>query len=289
MSNTELINAYFDNELNVSEKKMFEDRLARDTNLQQEFKFQEDIIEGIRETRRQSLKARLDKIDVGGGSTGSTWSAGKITGLIGLVAVIGLGIYYFYPENEPVPVETQEVIALDEEQDAPVTEPSASNTMEAEEETQAVQPEQPATSDAQTTETNETSQPAVEIREEDKNPVVAPSFEDPENKDTNVIIPENEITGSAMVTTDNLAVAVNNSNKRYDFHYTLDGKQLMLYGDFQTELYQILEFNTPEMKSWFLSYGGSFYSLKETEGKVQSLEKVTDPALLKTLKEASKE
>lgn len=296
MSNTELINAYFDNELSASEKKMFEDRLTRDTDLQQEYKFHEEIIEGIREVRRQSLKARLDKVQVGG-SAGSSWTAGKITGLIGLVAVAGLAIYYLYPDNSDVqPIQTEEVITLNdsasdatdiltEDQENQSKEDTSELSGEKIEDNTAVTedtPEQPA-------ENIETIKPEVKVTEENKNPVVAPSFEDPKKADSNVTLPEGKVTGKAMVSTDNLEVAVNNTNKRYDFHYALENKQLILYGDFQNELYEILEFNTATMKSWFLSYGGSFYSLEQTNGKITSLEKVTDTALLNTLKEASKD
>jgi hypothetical protein len=294
MSNTELINAYFDNDLSDSEKKMFEERLTRDADLQQEYKFHEEIIEGIREVRKQSLKARLDKVQVGG-SAGSSWTAGKITGLIGLVAVAGLAIYFFYPENSDVqPVQTEEVIVLDDSTDNVSDLPADDQNNQPDEIITEISEEKPEENATETKEHSEpvdkteTVEPEVKVSEENKNPVVAPSFEDPKKTDSNVSLPEGEVTGKAMVATENLEVAVNNTNKRYEFHYALENKQLTLYGDFQNELYEILEFNTATMKSWFLSYGGSFYSLEQTNGKITSLEKVTDTALLNTLKEASK-
>ncbi len=291
MSNTELINAYFDNELSASDKKMFEDRLARDTELQREYKFQEDIIEGIREARRQSLKARLDQIQVGGASAGgSSWTAGKIAGMIGLAAVVGLGIYYFYPENEPEVADTP-VLIEQESTEEPAVQDENTAQLDSETTESADQPVPESTNESVTeeetpvAETEETNTP--EIQEEDKNPVVAPSFEDPEGEDTVVDLPSGEITGKAVVATENLEVAVENDSRRYEFHYALENEKLTLYGNFEEDLYEILEFNTQEMKAWFLSFNGEYYRLEPTSGKVERLEKVTDARLLQTLKEAS--
>ncbi len=296
MSNTELINAYFDNELNPSEKKMFEDRLARDTELQREFKFQEDVIEGIREARRQSLKARLDKIQVGGGAAGgSSWSAGKIAGMIGLAAVVGFGIYYFYPENEPMVAESpvltesqeEEVVQPDNTIDNSTTEDiTAAEAEEAREETPAATTEEPEVTSEEESAV-EAEEESADIREEDKNPVVAPAFEDPEMQDSDVNLPEGDLDGKAVVTSDNLEVAIDNDSRRYDFHYELENDKLTLYGDFENDLYQILEFNTDDMKAWFLSYDNNFYRLAPTKGRVEKLEQVTDGVLLQTLREAS--
>lgn len=293
MSNTELINAYFDNELNASEKKLFEDRLARDTELQREFQFQEDIIEGIREARRQSLKARLNNVDVGGASSGgSSWTAGKIAGIIGLAAIAGFGIYYFYPDNDPVIQDTP--VVIEEQQEEPATtleaEPETSeNTADA---TDAEEPEAQENITASTaeeaeegTETTDEEQP--EVMAENKNPVVAPSFDDPDNEETTVDIPAGDVDGKAVVASDNLEVAVEADNRRYDFHYMLENEKLVLYGNFQDDLYEILEFNTNDMKAWFLSFDGKYFRLDPTNGKVEELQQVTDQQLLRTLREAS--
>lgn len=297
MSNTELINAYFDNELNPSEKKTFEDRLTRDSDLQQEFKFQEDIIEGIRNARRQSLKARLDQVQVGGASTGgSAWTAGKIAGMIGLAAIVGFGIYYFYPGNEPV--ETSSPIVMEEN----TAEESNSQPTDIADESEDIvevpasnEQEQPVVKEVQETPAAEenvestVAEQSNEVKEESKNPVVAPSFEDPRDEETNVNLPAGEVGGKAVVASENLEISVDNESRKYDFHYTLNEDKLTLFGNFENDLYQILEFNTSDMKAWFLSFNGDYYRLEPTEGKVEKLEKVTDAALLTTLREASKD
>jgi len=292
MSNTELINAYFDNELNASEKKMFEDRLARDTELQREYKFQEDVIEGIREARRQSLKARLNQVQVGGAATGgSSWTAGKIAGLIILAAAAGFGIYYFYPESEPQLAETPAIIEepiRDEATQTPVT-PEQQDTNKDEEPVGETPPVVNETTEAgeKTDEVPAREESETNVQEEVKNPVVAPSFEDPKGEETEIELPTGDISGKAVVASDNLEVAVENDSRRFDFHYALENDRLTLYGNFEEDLYEILEFNTADMKAWFLSFNGEYYRLEPTEGKVERLEKVTDNRLLQTLKEAS--
>ncbi len=299
MSNTELINAYFDNELNPSEKKMFEDRLARDSDLQQEYKFQEDIIEGIRNARRQALKARLDQVQVGGAATGgSSWSAGKIAGIISLAAIVGFGIYYFYPESEPV--ETSSPIVMEEENDMQEPETQSADITDASEEIvdevakdgetpTVAQSTQPTATTEEVEKAPEEEKAADKVMEESKNPVVAPSFEDPRERETDVDLPAGEISGKAVVASENLEISVDSESRKYDFHYTLNEDKLTLFGNFESDLYQILEFNTADMKAWFLSFNGDYYRLEPTNGKVEKLEKVTDNAVLTTLREASKD
>jgi hypothetical protein len=59
----------------------------------------------------------------------------------------------------------------------------------------------------------------------------------------------------------------------------------MLYGAFEKNLYEILEFFTGENRTIFLYYKNSYYLLKPNGGKVSPLVPVNDPALLKKLRE----
>lgn len=307
MTNTEKINAYFDNELNAGEKQQLENRLREDMELKREFDFQKEIIDGIREARHMQLKAMLDRVPVGGAG-GATFGTGKVLGVIGIAAVIGFGIYYFYPDNEaplsenetPKEITMQdngivqedpadELNALPQENNnasevPAVTEGDDVNGNEADDQNSPATTEQstPQTSDAD-------GQEADQPREEIKNPPVAPTFENPASNDDVVKTPENIPAGKAVVASSSLEVSVQKDNRKYDFHYQIVNDKLTLYGDFDKELYEILEFNGKDGRSLFLSYQGAFYPLTRDGDKVQPLTEVTNPALLKTLKEAIRE
>ena len=105
MSNTDLINAYFGNEMTDVERQDFEARLQNDPELKSEYNFQKEIVDAIKEARRADLKSMLDKVPVSGGSTGANVSVGKVVSAVVVTGLVGLGIYYMWPE-ESTPVET---------------------------------------------------------------------------------------------------------------------------------------------------------------------------------------
>ncbi len=292
MSNYNLIDAYLDNELSMEEKLSFEQQLSKDPGLRQELSLQQELIEGIREARKMELKAMLDAVAVGGSGMGNSISVGKFIAGIVLVGVVTWGVFYFTeqaPEREYVPV--------------------AENTSESLEDMLKVQQEETAVEEeAQPAEGEEPVQQQIAVQAEamkDEQPVAETSNEVPAISQPDIRKPETiaafeggeeavdslhapgstrvEKKESSMSTID---VKVDNTKKKYTFHYQLKGGKLFLYGDFSSGLYEILEFNTNEGKSLFLYFKGKYYALDDNRERIVKLEPVRGRSLIEKLEEA---
>ena len=81
MENFEKVEAYFNNELNDSEKNDFLNEVESNAELKSEYNFQNEVINGIKEARKAELKAMLDKVPI---TTVSTATSGlyKILSMI---------------------------------------------------------------------------------------------------------------------------------------------------------------------------------------------------------------
>ena len=120
MTNKEFVNSYLDNELPKTERLDFENKLQHDSELKEEYNFQNDIVEGIKETRRLELKSRLSNIPV---STPIYQTIGfKAIAVASLSTGIGLGVYYLMDKNN---IQLSDVdlshnqITLTQDQDVP--------------------------------------------------------------------------------------------------------------------------------------------------------------------------
>jgi hypothetical protein len=90
---TTLINRYLSNELSDSEKASFEKELAQNKDLQKEFAFHQEIIEGI---KRSTTRTQIQKI-------GKTYHFNKgvtIAGIfIGIILAVSLLSYLVYTNS----------------------------------------------------------------------------------------------------------------------------------------------------------------------------------------------
>ncbi|MCA6073313.1 anti-sigma factor family protein [Fulvivirga sedimenti] len=281
MTNTELINAYLDNELPEAERNRFEERLDKEPKLQQELGLHKDIIEGIRNARIADLKHRLDNVPVGG-ATG--WSTAKVLTAVAVVAVTAVAIYFLYPEAGTTDKAMSDSSAV-EQAETPSTVP---NTIQELPEQKNIE-EQPVEEEniiPAETEKSDIKKPAEEIAKqpENKRPVIAPSFENEESQRTEVTAPDGAVLGEVVSGASNVEVEVDRTMKNLDFHYAFDNNTLKLYGNFDDDLYEILEFNSNKGKRWFLSYQDKFYGLDSAASGVTPLQEITDQKLLNVLK-----
>ena len=276
MTNTELINAYLDNELSTADRTSFEQRLEGDSELQQELALQKDIIEGIRMARKAELKQMLNNVPVG---QAPFWSTGKIVSVLAIVAIAVVGVVYFNQGEDPQPEPVQETLPpvtqdqdntiIDNMNDQPVEETIA--------EEPEVSEEQPAEKPAKTVE-------AVETRPEDKRPVVAPDFERNDTERTDIIAPGGTILGQIVDQPTETEVEIDRTSSSYTFHYAFEPGMLKLFGDFDNELYEILEFNSSEGRNWFLEYEDKYYFLDDSTNGIQPLKEIRDERLLNILR-----
>jgi hypothetical protein len=91
---SEKLESYIRNELPETEKLELEEQLRQDPLLQNELTLQRDIISSLSDYRRNELKQRLNKIDVGSkNSPGDFTVGGAILGGIAIVGVAGFLIF----------------------------------------------------------------------------------------------------------------------------------------------------------------------------------------------------
>ena len=285
MTNSEIINAYLDNELTAEERQLFESRLNSEPGLQQELRIHENIIEGTRDARKAELKQRLNRVDVGG-HTG--WSAVKIISTLAIVTAGALAVYFLYPESaqedQPAVSEVTEE-PVKEEIRTDQTEAPESMTEQAEAIEEEIAEETPEAEVKETIEraTPESEQEEVTRQPEVKRPVVAPTFESTEMSGAEVTAPDGAVLEEAVTGESNLDVTVVRNMPDLSFHYAFENGTLKLYGDFDSDLYEILEFNSNKGKRWFLCYQGSYYGLDASANGVQPLREIKDNKLLDVL------
>jgi hypothetical protein len=281
----ELLDDYISNRLTTSERAAFEHRLASDPTLKSELDFQSRIVDSIRQVRKAELKAMLNNVPVPA-APNTVALAGKIA-LVTLTAGIVASAIYFYlnpagtTADEPrQPIETQE------QKKEPVTaEPYTTPLSVQSQEAPAIANNKESKEPEKTTSSSPpaTKKAPVIVQKNPKIEVFDPSTdEQPVNENA---APEEEKTTevTAGPVTSTLEIQTDNSNRKYHFHYTFQDHKIVLYGNFENHLYDIMEFFNENKRTVFLFYNNNYYLLQEGS-KVKPLVPVQDPALLKKLR-----
>ena len=302
----DLIDAYLNGEMTSHEAIEFESQLHKDPLLENEFQLQKDIVNSIRNFREVELKATLDAVDVG---VGSTFTALKVAAVIGIVALLGLGVYHFTGDSvQPKADQTGGMQAVVENQLAEepksetttntliegVHKPSTGKAVVKEENTATREIEKPPSKTGEPVE--EKAQPIV--REETttvlpeakkaeqpqiKLPEVIEEFDKGEGQiSENIKVPENKlnkVTETYLPKTE----VVEMNHRKYSFHYQFYNNKLYLYGEFDNK-YEILELNTPAGISIYMFYRDKFYELEQNQEKITPLQAIQNSALMRDLK-----
>jgi len=281
MSNFELIDDYLSNRLKGSEKEAFEKQLVNDPSLKSDLDFQKQIVEGVRTARAAELKAMLSKVPVGGTSISMDFSVVKMAAGIIAAGVVGAAIYFYATHGELPPFSkaaTDLNLKTEELQKPEAIKPDVTKVV---------------TDSTEGTETtpapiNESAKP----RQEPVKPVEKPKLEvtDPSADLQQDNSSDNEPTANIRrsdISPSHVQVGIDSSNKKFDFHYQFVGNKLMLYGDFDRALYEVLEING-DNHALFFFYKDAYYLLDENEHKITKLEPIKDTSLINKLKEYRK-
>lgn len=288
----ELLDDYLRNKLSAQEKSAFEDVLKNDAGLQKELRVQQRMIDGLRQARVAELKQMLNNVPVSTAPSHGVGSSmlGKAAAWIVVAALVGGGLYiYFNSESEPAAMVSADSTAL-----VPVTVPSdRSATLPAEK-------IEPPVAERDVTDATVSSQPSstpttevdksAGIRKPDS---VAPAArnvfepsEEGKNADSNTVVDAGKGT-AGVITTPSIAIeaGVNGNNGKYNFHYQFKDNKLLLYGVFEKNLYELMEFFSNNKRTLFLYYKDNYYLLNDEDSKVKRLAPISDQALLKKLKD----
>jgi len=288
----ELLDDYLRNRLSGEEKASFERRMEADSDLKNEYKLQQSLIEGIKRTRVAQLKATLNNVAVP--TVGPQVSVvTKIATSLVVAGIVGAGIYFFLTgENKEKIAEQQMVI---EEEKAVEKEPEPlREEIKAEPDASTIAPGTPESSTVKKKEDILTEKKTI------KTPALKEDAKEPAQRQLDVFDPtedgesgrtyakESDVkSGTATAKNTTIAVEIDNSNKKFNFHYQFKDDKLFLYGSFEKNLYEIMEFFGDDNKrTVFLFYKDNYYLLNEDNQKIKPLVPITDQILIKKLKES---
>ncbi len=278
----ELLDQYLGSRLSAQDKAAFEKQLETDGDLKNEFRFQQKVIDSVRKARVTELKKMLNNIPVSSIPSDGISLVSKVGLFVLAAALVGTSLYFYM---------TQE--------DSTITQPSSTETVTDEEPaiTEPVTVEEPskeALVESNPEETKETkiikapSSPTVV--EKSKEEPVAPSpldvFDPTEESaktggvDSNVNSAQESKVPSIIVET--------LTDKKYTFHYQFKDEKLYLYGAFEKNLYEIMEFFSDNKRTMFLFYKDNYYLLDEEDERVRALAAIKDTTLLQKLKDYRK-
>jgi hypothetical protein len=286
----ELLDDYLRNKLSAQEKSAFEELLQNDSALQKELRVQQQVVNSLKSARVAELKQMLNNVPITAlpaAATGSSIVA-KVAALLVIAGLVGGGFYVYYQsEDEPA-----QNISADSQVLNQTTVPSDQSTTPS---TDRIEPpvEQ---SDA-------TGSVAEPIKPEVTNDEVAPSTKATDSvapAARNVFEPGEEVKSNepavtsdankgtaGVISTPSIAIeaGINGNNGKYNFHYQFKDNKLFLYGVFEKNLYELMEFFSNNKRTLFLYYKDNYYVLNEDDSKIKRLTPISDQALVKKLKD----
>ncbi len=281
----ELLDQYVSNRLAPQDRTAFEKKLESDASLKNEYAIQKKVVEKIREARVKELKTMFNNVPTASLEPGGTSVITQVTLWVAVVGSLGAGLYFYLNNNDKV--ETKSIAKQEEvtKENPPVVEPKQAPKQESpavakEDETskrpaETEQEVQPKTPNDLTTEDEPKSPAALDVFDpttETENPSTA-------NPDAN------STREPASAKPSSIAVEIDRENKKYNFHYQFKEGKLHLFGAFEKNLYEIMEFFSDNKRTVFLFYKDSYYLLNEENDKIRPLAPINDPTLIKKLKD----
>ena len=284
----ELLDQYVTDRLTAQDRAAFEKKLASDTSLQKEFNLQQRVVEKIREARIKELKTMFNSVPASAlEPTGSSLLT-QITLAVAIVGAIGTGIYLYLDNEDKVenqPIAKQEEVTSDLPE---IVEPQQEETSKQESPASGEQKSSEAVSPpAENQEQNSVPEASNEAKsqEETKGPGPLDVFDPSEETESPTTTPETRTSESSPLNKSSIVVETDNSDKKYNFHYQFRNGKLYLFGAFEKNLYEIMEFFSGNKRTVFLYYKDSYYLLNEENETIKPLTPINDPSLLKKLKD----
>ena len=278
----ELLDDYLANRLDENARAAFEQKLNTDFDLKHEYELQQQFIEGIKKARIAQLKSMMNNVPVPSLQPNATALAGKVVLWSVVIGIVGTGLYYYLNQDQGKE-KTQETKIEDTlEKSSPVTESEAVKPHE----NAPVVSGEPSSSEQKPMESPKAIKRQQTVESQDiKDPQI--DVFDP-SEETDETQPSRQGNEAIIPRVDNIPsfeVSVDSENKKYNFHYQFKDGKLLLYGPFEKNLYEILEFFSEEKRTIFLFYKEDYYLLKDGNEKLSPLTPIQDVSLIKKLKE----
>jgi hypothetical protein len=285
----ELLDDYLGNRMDETSRAAFEQKIKADQELKAELEMQQQLISGIKKARIAELKGILNNVPVPAGQTTGAAVGAKVAIWVAVAGLIATGVYFYVdndsqsivvpktetttPETEEIPADSEGTITDENKptkgthEDSPVV-----SSQESSSEKKPIAPPKPG-------------KKAVTPDASRKIEVYDPSKELEENNTEQV---NEELNHSQESVTPSVAVEIDSENKKYNFHYQFKEGKLFLYGPFEKNVYEIMEFFNEEKRTLFLYYNEHYYLLKDNSTSLKPLNAIQDQELLNKLKEYRK-
>ncbi|MBT1706134.1 hypothetical protein [Chryseosolibacter indicus] len=286
----ELLDDYLTNRLNAEDKVNFEQKLKSDPQLNSEYNLQQHLVKAIKAKRIAELKSLLNNTPIPPANPGTSAIAKFALGTF-VAGAVATGVY-LYQNNKNSENQTT-VTAPDQTEEARDTaNESVTETTPATESTETEQSSNPVVENTPTV-TPEKNKTKVNTKTDSnastKNRKPVLDIFDPSSENTgesnSADIRDESVIGGELKDGPSVAVEVDEANKKYPFHYQFKDGKLFLYGPFEKNLYEIMEFFAEEKRTLFLYYKDGYYLLKEEDNKIKPLTEITDQSLIQKLKE----
>jgi hypothetical protein len=277
----EMLDDYLANRLDEQGRSAFEQKLNSDPQLKNEYILQQQFINGIKKARVAELKAMMNEIPVPTGTSTATAVGAKAALWVVVAGIVATGLYLYLKDNSDTATPRDTVITEDSVNDSPATikQPEVFPKDESPEVSQEPSSTEQKPADAPKAVKGNDEEGA--ISNEPKIDVFDPTQEADEESVSEGI--RNNVLMEKQ--SSSLEVEIDSQNKKYNFHYQFKDGRLMLFGPFEKNLYEIMEFFNDEKRTIFLYYNEDYYLLKEDSNKLRPLNSIQDPALVKKLKE----
>jgi hypothetical protein len=273
----EMMDDYLSNRLSAEDKAAFEQQVQADPQLAQELDLQKNLVDGIRQARAVELKSMLNNVPVSPINGGSSMlvKVGTWAVVAGLVVT---GIYFYSTQGEESVTGEPKTLSVQK----PELKPEVAEVPETETEPATEKKEEPA------------SKVEEKVKKADPQPEPSPAPAKP----LDVYVPAEEATDEKTkqyereqienikksFVTSSIEVETDTMSKKYSFHYIFKNGKLILYGAFEKNLYEILEFIGDEKPTVVLFYKSNYYLLDIEKTQPTKLTPIRDQKLLKMLK-----
>jgi hypothetical protein len=285
MSNLELIDDYLTNRLNEQDRKSFEKQMDSDPALKADVELQKEIIQGLKAARAAELKAMLNNVPVG--TFAFKLSPLQIaSGILG-AAIIATSVYFYLNTTDNITPATEISPVTDsinqQEQNSPELKPDKDTTPLVNE---IDNHPKPAGAEENTSQLGKQETNGVDSNTKQESKPVIDLVDPTEELNENDPSPSPVKSGAnnSTISVAKINVDINTSERKYKSHYQFTNGKLVLYGNFNNGLYEIIEVNAQQSRSLFLYYKASYFLLDETQREITPLKEISDPVLKEKLK-----
>lgn len=287
-----LVSRYLENEMSDLERLEFENRLINEPGLKEEYTFQKDVINGIKDHRRLSLKNRLDQIDTPG--TTNLFNLRNTAIVTGVAAAVGIALFWGADQlatekpDSPVNITASNntEIYISKQEEIPVVPDARFESAKENEAKTAESSSLPAVKTNKTDVSEKPEETTLARKPEIVKPEImeetADNIPDIETEDPGDI---NQPDIEENVSRTELEVEMLKGNKK-SIQYKFYNSKLYLIGDFDESPYEIIEYNSASVDEplYYLYYNGKFYFLNSGQYKETPLVEIENEALIRELR-----